>query len=168
VPLSTSYRLAVAASLTSVLDLGTASAPSRIDTSVSLADGTAAGQADVIFADTRTLAASATEDLDLAGSLLDPLGGAAVLARVKALVVVADAGNTNDVVVGGAASNGWSTMLGEDAVTLRPGAFLAVGCAAADADGYEVTGSTGDLLTVANSGAGTSVSYDIILIGASA
>ncbi len=167
--LSTSLRLALSARVTSALDLGTAQAPATIDAAVSLVDGTGAGEADRIFADTRTLAASATEDLDLAGALLDPLGGAAAMARLKALVVRAAAGNTNNVLVGRAASNGISTLFGATgAVILRPGEFLAIACAATDATGHVVTGGTGDLLTVANSGAGSTVTYDIVAIGASA
>ncbi|MDQ5917570.1 MAG: hypothetical protein QG660_681, partial [Pseudomonadota bacterium] len=42
-------------------------------TEITLTPGTSSGNADLIFMDTRTLAASATENLDLAGSLVDPL-----------------------------------------------------------------------------------------------
>lgn len=168
-PLSTSLRLALAARLTSSLDLGTAQAPVSLDHTVTLADGIAAGQGNRIFADTRTLAASGTEDLDLAGALLDPLGGSASMLRVKALVVRAAAGNTNLVTVGRPGTNGWATLLGAvGAVNLRPGAVLAVACGEDDATGYAVTAGTGDLLTVANSAAGTPVTYDIVVIGASA
>lgn len=167
--LSSSVRLALAARLTSALDLGTAQAPATIDANVALTSGTGAGQADRIFADTRTLAASGTEDLDLAGSLLDPLGGTAVMARVKALVVQADPDNSNNVLVGRASSNGLATLFGAvDAVVLRPGEFFAVACGVEDAVGHAVTAGTGDLITVANSGAGTPVTYDIVVIGASA
>lgn len=168
-PLTSSVRLAVAASLRSALDLGTAVAPTSLNMSVNFADGVAAGQANRIFADTRTLAASATEDLDLAGALADGLGGVAAFARVKALVVHADEDNTNNVLVGRATSNGLSTLFGAaGAAILRPGAFLAVAVGDEDAIGYAVTAGTGDLLTIANSGAGSSVSYDIVVIGASA
>jgi hypothetical protein len=169
VTLTSSIRLAVAAKLTNPLDLGVATAPVGLDLAVALADGTGVGQANRIFADTRTLAASATEDLDLSGALLDGLGGPAAFARVKAIVVHADEDNTNNVLVGRATSNGLVTMLGATAaVILRPGAFFAVVCGDEDAAGYAVTAGTGDLLTVANSGAGTAVSYDIVVIGGSA
>jgi len=63
----------------------------------------------------------------------------------------------------------WVTLLGAThTLTLRPGAFVAVGTGAADATGYAVTATTADLLKIANSGAGTSVTYDIHIIGASA
>jgi len=38
---------------------------------------------------------------------------------------------------------------------------------AADATTYAVTAGTGDLLKVANSAGGTSVTYDIVIIGSS-
>jgi hypothetical protein len=157
------------AELTSALDLGTGSAKQSLSRSMSLGNGTAAGKADKVFSDRRTLAASATEDLDLAGVLLDAFGAAITFARVKGLLIAAAAGNTNNVVIGAAASNPWSTLLSATGtVVLRPGAFLAVGTGVADATGYAVTAGTGDLLKIANSGAGTSVTYDIHIIGASA
>lgn len=164
-------QLAVSATatLTSALDLGTASAPQALSRSMSLLNGTAVGQADKVFSDRRTLAASGTEDLDLAGTLLDAYGAAITFARVKGIIIAAATGNTNNVVVGAAASNPWATLLSATGtVTLRPGAFIAAGTGTADATGYAVTATTADLLKIANSGAGTSVTYDIHIIGASA
>lgn len=137
---------------------------------ISLQDGTTAGKADVLFHDTRTLAPSAVEDLDLAGSLVDALGNTVTLARVKGLVVVAAAGNTNNVILGGATSNGFVSWVGAatHTVTIRPGAAFALIAGAADATGYAVTAGTGDLLHFANSGAGTSVTWDVFIWGASA
>jgi hypothetical protein len=51
-------------------------------------------------------------------------------------------------------------------VTLKPGAVFLV--AATSANPYVVTGGSADLLKVANSGAGTGVTYDICVIGATA
>ncbi|WP_416975657.1 hypothetical protein [Streptomyces sp. 4F14] len=169
-PLSgTMLAVSAFAELTSALDLGTGRAAQSLSRSMSLTNGTGVGKADRLFSDRRTLAASATEDLDLAGVLLDAFGAAVTFARVKGIIVAAAAGNTNNVVVGNAASNAWATLLGATStVTLRPGAFVAVGTGVADATGYAVTAGTGDLLKIANSGAGTSVTYDVHIIGASA
>jgi hypothetical protein len=167
--LSSSISVAATAELTSTLDLATASVPLVLRKTVGLASGTAAGQADKVFHDRRSLAASATEDLDLSGVLLDAFGAVISLARVKGLVIAAAAGNTNNVVIGGAATNPWATLLGATGtLTLRPGAFVAVGAGGTDVTAYAVTAGTGDLLKVANSGAGTPVTYDIVIIGASA
>jgi hypothetical protein len=165
-------KLLVSASgkLTQSQDLGNAVATALKSLNVSLVDGVAAGQADLLFADTRTLAASANEDLDLAGTMLqDPLGADLSFLRVKALLVVAAPANVNNVVVGNSATATWIPLLGATGtVTLRPGAAFAAFAGAADATGYAVVATTGDLLRVTNSGAGSTVSYDILVIGASA
>ena len=168
-PLTSQLAVSASGTLTAALDLGTGSAAQNLSRSMSLANGTTAGKADRLFSDRRTLAASGTEDLDLAGTLLDAFGVAITFVRVKGLIIAAAAANTNNVVVGAAASNPWATLLSATGtVTLRPGAFLAVGTGTADATGYAVTATTADLLKIANSGAGTSVTYDIHIIGASA
>lgn len=166
--LTSKLSVELSAKQTSAKDLVTVSAPlDRIFRS-QLNNGTAAGQADLIFSDTRTLAASASESLDLAGSLVDALGATLTFARVKCLYVAAAAGNTNDVVIGGAASNAFVNWVADatDKVRVRPGGALLLW--APGATGYPVTAATGDLLQVANSGAGTSVTYDVVIIGASA
>lgn len=132
---------------------------------LSFADGAGAGAANLVFHDQRTLAASATENLDLAGVLSDKFGQALTFARVKAVLVVAAAANTNNVNVTQPASNGVPLFLAAgDGVGVRPGGmFLWV---APDAAGAVVTAGTGDLLTVTNSAAGTSVTYDVLILGA--
>ncbi len=167
--LTTRIGIDLAATLTSALDLGSRSAPLPYGRSVSLASGTAAGQADLIFHDRRTLAASATEDLDLAGVLTDPFGGTLTFARIKALLISASAANTNSVIVGAASATQWATLLNAaGTVTLRPGGMFVAVAGDADASAWAVTATTGDLLKVANSAGSTSVTYDIVAIGCSA
>lgn len=134
----------------------------------SLATGTGNNQADKLFADQRTLTASSTEDLDLAGTLTDAYGDTITFVRVKAIIVKAASGNTNSVLVGGAASNQMINWVSDatDKVVVRPGGIFVLACN--DATGYAVTASTGDLLRIGNSSGGTSVTYDIIIVGASA
>ncbi|WEH40796.1 hypothetical protein [Streptomyces sp. AM 2-1-1] len=157
------------ATQTSALDFGTATAPASVSRSVTLGSGTGAGKADRIFHDRRLLNASGTEDLDLAGALVDAFGATITFARIKGLVVTAATANTNSVVIGAASTNAWATLLNvTGTITLRPGAAVALMAGAADVTAYGVTASTGDLLKIANSGAGSSVSYDIVIIGASA
>lgn len=167
--LTSSMSIAASAELSAALDLGVARAPVQVRRAVSLASGTGVGKADKVFSDRRSISASSSEDLDLAGVLLDSFGAAITFARIKGLIVSAAATNSNNVVVGAASSNAWAALLGAThTLTLRPGAAVAVMAGEADATGYAVTASTGDLLKVANSGAGSSVSYDIVIIGASA
>jgi len=166
--LTTRLMLELAANLSAPLDLGSVSAPLDYRKQISLANGTGDGKADLVFHDRRTIAASSTDSLDLAGSLTDPLGATLTCATVKGLLVAASPSNTNTVVVGGAASNTWATWVGDatDKVIVRPGGVLVL--FASDATGYAVTASTGDILEIANGGGGTSVTYDIVIVGASA
>ena len=160
----------VSAKLDNTIDFGSAAATVTRAYELALTNGTGAGQADRLWSDQRTLTASATEDLDLAGVLTDALGTTLSLARIKGLIVAAAAANTNTVVLGGAGSNGFTSWVGGAAhtVTIRPGATFALFCGSGDATGYAVTAATGDILKVANGGASTSVTYDIVVIGCSA
>lgn len=150
----------------SALDLVTASAPLSMSQRTRLTSGTGSGQADVAFSDTRTLGASASEDLDLAGALASALGGSAVFAKLKAVVVTAAAGNTNNVNVTRPASNGVPLFLAaSDGLAVQPGGSFAW---IAPGSGVTVTASTGDLLTFTNSAGTTGVTYSVILLGTSA
>lgn len=165
--LTTRITLSAVAELTSALDLATASVPMDMQTTIRLATGTAANQADKIFHDRRTLAASGTEDLDLAGALTDPLGAALTFARIKAVIVKAADGNTNNVNITRPAANGVPLFLAaSDGIAVRPGGLFC--WVAPDATAVAVTAGTGDLLTFTNSAGSTSVTYDVVLIGASA
>lgn len=165
---NTTLRVVAAATQTNPLDLVTGRAPLDLDISIPLGSGTGANQADMIWSDQRTLAASATEDLDLAGVLVGAFGNVLTFARVKAIIVRAAATNANAVVVGGAASNGLVGWVADatDKLNIRPGGMFEL--VAPDATAYPVAAGTGDLLRIGNGGAGTSVTYDIVIIGASA
>jgi hypothetical protein len=166
--LVTNIQAGVTALLTGSTDLASTSAPHSLSYNKSLLSGTGTGLADVVWGDTRTLAASATEDLDLAGVLTGALGGTVTFARVKFILVTADPGNTNNVVVGNATTNGFVGPFGAGThtVAVQPGGmYMAV---APGATGWPVTAGTADLLKVANSAAGSSVTYSILLVGASA
>ena len=116
------------------------------------------------------MAASTAESLDLSGVQVDPYGNLILFARLKVLAICASAGNTNNVVVGGASSNPVVGLFGSATHTaiVRPGAFLSWGCGVADTVGYPITAGTGDQLQVLNGGSGTPVTSDVIAIGCSA
>ncbi len=151
--------------LSSVLGLGGAQDAIALDYSQAFSNGTGAGQASAHWHDQRTLAASATENLDLAGVLTNAFGGVLTFTKIKALVIHAAAGNTNDVLVGGAGSNAWVGAFGTttDVVKVKPGGTLVL--IAPDVNGMAVVATTGDLLKIANSSSGTGVTYDVIVIG---
>jgi len=158
---------AVVATLTNPLDLSTPTDALSTSHVISLTSGTGAGQGDMMWHDTRTLAASATEDLDLAGVLTNAFGATQTFARVKAIIVTAATGNTNNVNVTRPAANGVPLFLAAgDGVAVRPGGVFML--AGSDATAVAVTAGTGDLLTITNSAGTTGVTYDVIVIGASA
>lgn len=147
-------------------DNGSAIDPIAFGIANLFSDGTGADQANQFFYDTRTVAPSASEDLDVNGTALtNVFGGAVALTKLRGLLVRAAPANTNNVVIGNAASNGLASMFGAATHTLilPPGATLLLinpGNA-----GYAVTAGTGDLLRVANAAAGSPVDYTIALWG---
>jgi hypothetical protein len=156
--------VSISGKLTGTAGLGTPIAPISILKSIQLASGTdALGKVDVLWADQRTLAASATENLDLAGVLAGLLGGTVTAAEIVAIYVEADAANTNDVVLFGAGSNPFNGSLTGTTpkVAVGPGdVFLLT-----NRKGMTVTAATGDIMLVANSSSGTAVTYKIVLLG---
>lgn len=149
-------------------DLGSAEAPLAKRVALALASGTGANQADVIYADTLTIAISATVALDLVGGgLVDALGQAFAPAKLKALLAVASQGNTNAVQLVRPASNGVPIFLAAgDGIALLPGAVFA--WASPNAVGVPIVAGTGDLLNLINGGGTTTVDVDLMLIGTSA
>lgn len=166
--LDTKILFRLASNLTSGLDLSSASNPLNFLKNLNLATGTAKDQADLIFHDQRTLAASATEDLDLAGSLLDVYGNTITFLKIKAMAFFGAAANTNDVEISQPAANGFTNwcLAASDGIVVGPGGLFFL--FRPDLAGYAVTGGTGDLLTITNGAGGSSVTYDVILIGTSA
>lgn len=167
--------MAVDGILRMILDL-THTSPAALDTplqrllldkSNGFASGVGANQADRLWHGQRTLNASATEDLDLAGVLTDVFGAAFTLAKLRLLWVRAAIGNTNNVNVTRPAANGVPIFLAaSDGLPVVPGgSFMYV---APNAAGIAVTGGTGDLITFTNSAGGTSVTYDVVILGTSA
>lgn len=150
-----------------LLDLSTPTDAADVKSVIQLTNGTGANAADLCFHDTRTLAASGTEDLDLAGSLAGPFGASQVFVELRAIMIRAAAGNTNNVNVTRPASNGVPLFLAaSDGIPVPPGGVFLWVC---PADGkVAVTASTGDLITITNSAGSTGVTYDVVIIGSSA
>jgi hypothetical protein len=165
--LNTVMRLYLNAALSNPIDLVTGSAPLEITKSYTWTNGTTVDKADRVFSDTRTVSASGTDALDLAGSLTDIYGNTLTFVELKALYVYASTGNTNNVRVNRPSSNGVPLFLAaSDGIDVPPGGTFFWAC---PADGkVTVTAGTGDLLNFDNSSSGTSVTYDVVIIGASA
>ncbi|MBP7619365.1 MAG: hypothetical protein KA745_00235 [Gemmatimonadales bacterium] len=160
-------RVKFAARQTGAHDMGGPSFAPVVEKILQFGSGTTANNADIVWADNRTLAASATEDLDLAGVLADAFGATVAMAEVVAILVVAAPTNTNDVVLGAATQA--VPLFGGTAGTfaVKPGGFFFVAAPGAAGQLSVGAGATDDL-KVANSGAGTEVSYQIAILGRSA
>lgn len=132
-----------------------------------LTSGTGANQADKLHQKKYTIAPSSTQTLDLAGVLLDDFGAVVTFVKVKAIYFKAAVGNTNNVQIRRPATNGFVLFSAVSAgVDLLPGGALMV--VNPNATGILVTAATGDLLDMINSGAGTSVDVEVVIIGTSA
>jgi hypothetical protein len=132
----------------------------------SVAAGTGPGQADLVWSDTRTLAPSGTEDLNLVGVLLGLFGTPITFVKLKQILVAAADGNTNNVVVSRHLTAGVPIFAAAgDAVAVLPGGWHHL---VGPGVGVTVTPTTGNLITVTNSGGTTDVTYDVILVGTSA
>lgn len=129
--------------------------------------GTTAGKADLVFSDTRTLAASASENLDLAGGLTSSFGVALTFAKIVAIHIKANDANAADMVVGGAATNAFIGPFGAatHTIAVKPGGALTF---VAPQGGWTVTAATGDLFKILNGSGAASASYSILILGTSA
>jgi len=163
-------RTTVAASIDTrksvAVDTGTTSLAQAVAAAITLTDGTTTGKADKVWSDERTLALSTSEDIDLAGALLDPYGATITFATVKALMVKAAPGNTNNVVVGAKGAGGWvgPFLANTCSLAIEPGQAVLI----TSKVGWAVGAGATDLLKITNGGAGTPVTYQIILVGCSA
>lgn len=174
-PLTSRFAVSVDLSLTdTTVDSTTIEAPRQIREVLRMLTGTAAGQADKAWWDTRSLGPSATETLDLAGVLIDPvLKTALTFVKVKALYVKAAATNLNNLSIGANVTNGWATLIGPTGasggvITLRPGWRAIFFSDPADTAGAAVTAGTGDLINAVNLAGTNTISYDIAVVGCSA
>ena len=155
-------RLIIDAELTKTLDKSTPLDPLLLDVLQAFTSGTGANQADLLWHDNRVLAASATDDIDLAGVLADAFGGTVTLARVK-LFYVKNASALATVTLAAAPAAGWSNIPfagafqpGEHRVALSP-----------DATGIAVTAGSADTFRITNNDGVNAASVDIAVAGAS-
>jgi hypothetical protein len=156
-------ELNIKAKQTGTADLGSPQFTALLEKILEFSPGTVAvGQANILFSDERTLTASSSEDLDVAGALTDALGASIAAAEVVAIAIVAAAGNTNDVQLTRPAANGVPSFLAaSDGVAIGPGDIFLL----TNRKGISIVAATADLIHIANGGAGTSVTYQVIIIG---
>lgn len=153
--------------LTDVLDDQSPRNTLALERKTNWTDGTGANQGQTFFHDERTLAGGANEDLDLSdasNALKDAFGVSLELTAIKLLLVHNKSGNGASMTVGPPASNGWVTAMAvSDLMTIVDGGTFCI--EAADASGYAVTATTGDLFTITNLAGGDTLTYSITIVG---
>jgi hypothetical protein len=162
--LSGSIRVSASAIATKVGDLSTANENLAYSSITSLVFGSATTLVDQIFTDTRTIATSTTDSIDLVGGLTNKFGVTINFAKIKAVIVVnksTDAtciltiGNSTAVLWRGAAAHTETLVIGATSYH-------------ANLTGWAVVGGASDILDIVNASATAVASYDIIVIGTSA
>lgn len=165
--LTTRLSLKLIADQTNPVDLGTPSFPLALSFLDTLASGTAADQADILWTDERTLTTGATEDLDFTGSLTNVFGVTVALAKVKLVLFMMGTANTTRVTISRPAANGLLLLGAASDALASFGAGALVLMYDPGTNGIcAVTGGTGDLLTITNA-AGASATYKVAVIGTS-
>ena len=162
---SVSSQLRLQLSIIDQLAVGltTVTVPFDKDYTQLLSSGTGANQANAMYQASRTLAASATENLDLNASLTDVHGQSVTCTKLKALVIKAAASNTNTVLVGGGATTVTTLFTNSnDQLIVRPGGVFIF--TAPDATGAAVTAGATVLLVVMDGSSGTAVTYDVVVL----
>lgn len=168
--LSVEVRASLAWLFQDAIDLTTIADSSKLEYARSLADGTAADQADKLWHDERTVAGGANDDLDLT-ALVNTVFGSTLtinLAKVKALLLVNTSTTAGDELrLDSAVANGFRSPFNGSATSqLEIGADSAL-LLSNKKDGWAVTGGTGDILRIHNPGANP-ITYRIAVIGTSA
>jgi len=144
---------------TDVVSSGTSSFPTL---TVTLTDGTGAAQANKWYRSYRTLTATTAENLDLAGSLLDPFGNTLTFTGIKSIAIaVVSPDGTKSVTIGGAASNPFIGPFSASGTLSVP---YSVVLNNPNAAGWTVTAATADQFRVYNPGASTII-YCVWIVG---
>lgn len=155
--------LSIDATLTGTGDLGDPKQRVIINEALSLLAGTdAVNKADILFQDSRNIAASGNEDLDFAGVLTTAFGATIAAAELVAVFIKAHATNVNNVRFGPTASVGALGPFADitDRLSIKPGEYIVL----VSESGWAITATTADKWNFANSGSGTGVDYDIVVI----
>lgn len=147
-----------------------ASFQSTIKKILSFADGTASGQANLLYVAERDFLSATADTIDLAGVLEDAFGGTITMAEIVGIIIIGEskAGVKTTVTLSvGAGASPWFGMFGAtgDVIKVPPGGMFAL--FAPDAAGLgTVTAGTGDILTVTPGAAAGS--YQIAILARSA
>ena len=167
--LSLDLRASLTWLLQDALDLSTITDVSKLEYAASLTSGIGSGQADRIWHDERTLAASAVDELVLSALESSVFGNdvEVALAKVKALLIVVTTTTAGtELTLGDAAADAWVGPFNSagDRLKLGPDAALFL---VDKQSGWSVGAGTSDVLKIANTGS-VEATYRIVIVGTSA
>lgn len=133
----------------------------RVQESYTSGTATTSAQINAVYRATGTLASGAAGTIDLAGSLVDPLGDAVVFTRIRSIIIENTA--TTTLTIGSSTSNPWTAWSSNAASTL---AIPASSCIALSSPfgAWAVTAGTGDILHITNASGGTGT-YKLWIVG---
>ena len=141
--------MAGTAAITHVFDVVPGGGPGLVE----YADGTSANQVNLVYSDSFSISGASTQTYDLDTSLVSILDGSAVtFTKIYGFAIVQDSGAFTITV--GAGSNpllNWVKATG-DGVLIGNLGYLVI---CDPTNGYAVTGSTGDILTLTSTGSVT-------------
>jgi hypothetical protein len=158
-----SLAIKLNATLSKALDLDTPIDPLTLSLLLTMPNGTGSGAVSQMWHDQRTLGASATEDLDFAGSLTNAFGVTLTFATIRFVYIRAATTNTNAVQVTRTATTGILLFMADgDGISLAAGDMFIYHSPLV---GKTVTAGSDDTLTITNSAGSTSVVYDIVVVG---
>lgn len=151
------------------MDLGNVNDSNSLDYTYFLDDGTTSGKADVFWGDTRSLATTANDDLDLTALSTTRFGitGNTTFVTIKGVYIVNEATvSGEDLVVGGSNTNPWQGPFGatNDTIRCSAGASLQL---LRPLTGWSVSDGSADILRINNAGSNTNI-YKIVIFGTSA
>lgn len=159
--LSTRINFGLQARLSASVAGDTGAMPHSVDRQLVWSSGTGADEADVVFAKSGTLSASAALVLDFNPGSDDAFGTPATMARIKAIYVENTDATTSIAVTGTNAIPGSGFIL-------RPGEAFLKAVGPADATGYVATAGSADTITITNQSGSAAANYRVVVVGASA
>lgn len=164
-PISLKSSATIRGTLTTARDGGAATFDVDARSIKSVNNGTEDDQANAIYYDDFSIAASGTLDIDLSGSLTDAHGNALLFTAIKEIMVIAGAANANPLVIGNGGVNSFIGPFGAAAHTVAVAPANRADFTNYSAAGWPVVAGTGDILRLTNGGAGTAVTGRIVIVG---
>lgn len=171
--LNGTLTLALRAALTGTADFGAPVSNVDFTQAFTFADGTAAGQADIIWTDERTVASASNDDIDLS-PIVDAIGVSRAPVEIVGIILVnaprSGAANTTNLTLGVGTNPVTPGFLGGTTPTvgpIRPGGMFMIWNSDNAAGFGAITATTADILRIANS-SGAAATYQIAVVGRSA